>query len=147
MNPNVKPSDRAVLLGVIDPQSATTAKSTGWVNLGLYHSALAVVAVGALASTATVDAKIEQATSAAGAGAKNVTGRAATQLTQAGTDDNKQVAINVTDDDLDVANSFAFIRLTVTPATAAALIFGALFGMDPKYGPGTAIAALDEVVG
>lgn len=147
MYPNIKPSDRAVLLTVIDPQSATTAKSTGWVSLGLFESMLAVIAVGVLGSSTTVDAKLEQATTAAGAGAKDITGKGITQLTQAGTDDSKQVLINVKAADLDVANSFAFVRLTVTPATSTALLFGAIFGMDPKYAPATDATTVDEVVG
>lgn len=147
MYTNVKPSDRAVLLSVIDPQSATTVKSTGWINLGLFDSALAVIAVGVLGSSTTVDAKLEQATTAAGAGVKDITGKGITQLTQAGTDDNKQVLINVRAADLDIPNSFAFVRLTVTPATSTALLFGALFGMDPKYGPATDATTVDQIVG
>jgi hypothetical protein len=146
-NPNLKPSDRNALLGVVNPQSATTAKSTGWVNAGLFESLLAVVKAGAITATGTVDAKLEQATSSAGAGAKDITGKAITQLTAAGTDDNKQALINCQSEDLDVANGFAFARLTITPATAAALIDGELWGLDARYPPGTQATTVDEVVG
>lgn len=146
-NPNLKPSDRVTVLAVIDPQSATTAKSTGWINMGLYESALAILKVGVLGSSTTVDGKWQQATSSGGAGAKDVTGRAITQLTQAGTDDSKQVLVNLQSEDLDVTNSFNFARFTVTPATSTALIDCTVLGFDARYAPGTHATTVDEVVG
>jgi hypothetical protein len=146
MNPNISPSARNAIVGVISPQSATTAQSTGWVNAGLYESLQAVLLLGALTTNATVDAKLEQATTSGGAGVKDVAGKAVTQLTEVGTDDDKQVIINLKSEDLDVAGGFAFVRLTVTPATAAALIAGLLLGWDARYGPAHA-ATVDEVVG
>lgn len=144
-HPLLKPSSRVAVLGQINPQSATTAKSTGWVLASLYQNFLAIIQVGTIASTGTVDAKIEQATSAAGAGAKDVTGKAITQLTEAGTDSDKQALINFSAPDLDHSNSFVYVRLTITPATAAALISGTLVGFDAKYETDHA-ATVDEVV-
>lgn len=145
MNPNIKPSDRAVLAAVINPQSATTAKSTGWVHMGVHGAIVADLLVGALATNATVDAKLEQATSDGGT-PKDVTGKAIVQLTEAGTDANKQVRINCFSEDLDVANGYDWVRLTVTPAVAAALIAAAVYTMDARYTPVDA-ATVDEVVG
>lgn len=132
-HPLLKPSSRVAELGHIDPQSATTAKGTAWVDISLYENLEAKGAVGAIASTGTVDAKLQQATSDAGAGAKDVTGKAITQLTEAGTDSNKQFLINATASDFDHANGFRYCRLLMTPATAAALIYGELRGFDCKY--------------
>lgn len=147
MSPNVKPSDRARILGVVNPQQTNSAKSSGWVDASVYESLLAAIALGALTANATVDAKLEQATSAAGAGAKDITGKAVTQLTQAGTDDNKQVLINLKSEELDVTNSFRYVRLTITPATANAFIAGLLLGLDGRYGPGDDATTVDEIVG
>jgi hypothetical protein len=148
MNPNVKPSQHAPLVAVLNPQSATTVQSTGYVDMGLFEGGiLATVIVGALGSGTTVDAKLQQATSAAGAGVKDVTGKLATQLTQAGTDDNKQIEINCRQDDLDVTNSFRWVRLTVTPATSTALICGMIRGFGARYGPAADVTTVDEVVG
>lgn len=147
-NPNLKPSDRVTLLGVIDPDANSTgALSTGWVNAGQYESLMAVVVVGDIVSTGTVDAKLEQATSSGGAGAKDVTGKAITQLTQAGTDSNKQAFINCQSEDLDVAGGFAFVRLTMTGGTAGADSAAFLFGMDARFAPGTHATTVDEVIG
>lgn len=144
MNPNVRPSDRAALVGVIDPQSATTAKSTGWVKAT--ENMLAVISAGAFATSATLAAKLEQATSDAGAGAKDITGKAITALTEAGTDDNKQALINLRAEELDVENDFDYVRLTLTPAVDAVLIHGQLFAFDANYQPHAHAATVDEVV-
>lgn len=132
--PAFKPSQRASAVDVISPQSATTAKSTGWIDATKFLNYLSTVSVGALGASATVDAKLEQATDNAGAGAKDVAGKAVTQLTKAGNDDNKQVMIDLKQEDLDFGNGFKFFRLTVTPAAAACLIGGVVQGFDPRYG-------------
>lgn len=147
MNVNVKPSDRATLLGVINPQSASSVQTTGWVLVEQFAAFLATVIVGSLGSSATVDAKIQQASASDGTGTKDVSGTSITQLTQAGTDANKQVEINVRPEQLDEANGFKYIRLSITPATAACLIAGTLRGFDARNQPATDATTVDEVVG
>lgn len=149
MNHNLKPTDRAAVVGVLNPLSQSAgARSTGWVSLVDFASVMAILQVGVLGSSATVDAKIEQATSAAGAGAKDVTDKEITQLTQAGTDADKQAIINVAQRDLDIANGFTHVRLTVTVATAACLTSAVLLGMDPRYlsASDNDAASVDEIV-
>lgn len=147
MNPNVKPSDRATLLAVINPQSATTAKSSGWVAAKDFLSFLATVAVGTISASGTVDAKLEQAKDASGTSAKDIPSKAITQLTQAGTDSDKQVEINLQQADLDINAGYTHFRLTITPATAAALIAGTVRGFDALYQPAADATTVDEVVG
>lgn len=146
---NTKPSSRAVVAAVLNPisQGAGTV-TTGWVSMATYDAILAILQVGVLGASGTVDAKIEQATSSGGAGAKDLSpARSITQLTKAGTDDNKQVSVNVRSDELDVANGFAYVRLSVTVGTAASLISAVVLGFDARYQPATAATTLDEVVG
>lgn len=143
--PNLRPSDRAPLVGVINPQSlAPGAVSTGWVSMATLGSILATLYVGAIAATGTLDAKLEQATDAAGTGAKDITGKAITQLTDA--DDNKQVQINCRCEELDVANAFTHVRLTVTAAVAASLVAAGVYGFDARYAPQADLSSVDEVV-
>ena len=144
----LKPSQRAGIVGVIDPQSASSAKSTGWIDASQFHNFLAIIMVGALGASGTVDAKLEQATDNSGTGAKDVTDKAITQLTKAGSDDNKQVEIDLKQEDLDFDNDFQFFRLTITPATAASLIAGSVQGFDPRYGAASDndAATVDEIV-
>lgn len=146
---NLKPSQRSSIVGVINAQSANAVQVTGWLDATTFHNYLATVSVGALGAAATVDAKIQQATSAAGAGAKDVAGKAITQLTKVGADDNKQVLINLKQQDLDIEGGFKFFQLSVTPAVAACLIYADVRGFDPRYGMATECdaASVDEVVG
>lgn len=135
--PALKSSQRVGVVGVINPQSSAAVQASGWIDATAFHNFLAVIKVGALGAAATVDAKIRQATSNAGAGAKDVAGTSITQLTKVNTDDNKQVLINLKQEDLDFNNGFKFFQLSVTPATAACLIDGTVFGFDPRYGLGS----------
>ena len=144
---SLKPSQRIALAGVINPQSATTVQTTGWVDASQYENLLAVINVGTISSTGTVDAKLQQASDSSGTGAKNITGAAITQLTQAGGSSNKQALINLKADQLDANNGFTFVQLSITPATAAALIAGELWGHDPKLTPSAQPAAVVQTVG
>ena len=135
MNQNLRPSDRAAVVAVLNPISQAAATvTTGWINMATFASIMAILQAGVLGASATVDAKLQQATDGSGTGVKDVTGKAIVQLTKAGTDDNKQVVINCRADDLDIANNFTHVRLSVTVATAACLIGAVVLGFDPRYG-------------
>lgn len=137
MNLNTLPSDCAAVVGVIDPDvTAAGTVTTGWVEAADFESFLAVAMAGTLGSSATFDAKIEQASDGSGTGAKDLSGAAITQLTQAGTDESdKQSLIQFRSSDLDVDNSFTHVRLSVTVATATSDAAGVLLGFGPRYGP------------
>lgn len=146
-NANILPSSRISVQAVLNPVSQTAATvTTGWVNAAAFGYLLALLAVGAMSSSGTLDAKLQQASDSSGTGAKDITGKAITQLTQAGTDSNKQVMINCRPDELDTTNGFTHVRLSVTAATAASLIFAAIFGLDAHYAPASQAATVDEVV-
>ena len=137
MQGNLNPSARIAIAGFIPPQQAAVGTLTsGWVDMRNFYDALGAINVGAFGANATVDVTVEQATAATGAGAKAVAGLAATRLA-AGTD-NRQVAINVRQEDLDKNNGFRFVRLSVTVGTAPTFVSGMLIGMDARYGTGTA---------
>lgn len=125
---NSKLSEALALLAVINPasQGVGTAVS-GWVDVSQLHQIMAVVKVGAFGASATVDAKVQQATSNAGAGAKDIAGKAITQMLAAG-GNNRQAEINVRPQDLDTENGFRYVQLSITVGTAATLIDGAVHG-------------------
>jgi len=132
---NLNPSQRVAVVGLIAPVSASAGTvTTGWVDMRDFLTVMALVSVGVLGSSATVDAKIQQASDGSGTGAKDVAGLAITQLTQASSDSGKQAAINVRQDDLDRENGFRFVRLSLTVATAASLVSAIMLGFDPRYG-------------
>jgi len=149
-NLNVLSSHEVAVVGVIDPDAyAAAAYSTGWIAMADWWRIMAVIMVGDMVATALCDAKLQQATDAGGTGVKDVTGKAITQLTQAGTDDNKQAIINCDHEDLDIEGGFDFARLTVTLTTAGADMGAAVFGFPARYGPSSDsdVATVDEIIG
>ncbi len=147
MNPNIKPSNRGVLAAVIDPDALTAATHTsGWVSMVDFGAIMAVIMAGTLGASATVDAKLEQATDSSGTGTKDISGKAITQLTQAGTDSDKQAIINCRSDELDVNNSFTHVRLSITVGTATSDGGGLILGFDGRYQPVADASTVDEVV-
>ena len=148
MFPNAKGSELFSVLATIDPASqAVGTVTTGWISAGNHHTLLALVQSGVLGTGATLDAKLQQASDASGTGAKDVTGKAITQIVKA-TGDNKQAMINLRPDDLDVTNGYAYVRLSLTVAVAASLTSAQLLGVNPRFAPGDASnqAAVAQVV-
>lgn len=130
---NQKPSESVSLLSTLD--SASVAASTvvsGWVPIKNHFALLALLDVGVFGASATVDAKLRQATDASGTGAKDITGKAITQLVAAG-GNNRQALINMKAADLDTENAFNYVALSVTVGTAATQISAALLGFLPHY--------------
>ena len=147
MNSNILPSNRGVVAATIDPDAYTAAAYTSdYVSMATYETMQAIVMVGTMASTSTVDAKLVQATDSSGTGVKDITGKAITQLTEAGTDSDKQAIINCRSDELDVAGGFTHVALVMTVGTAASDAGAILLGFDARYQPATDLASVDEVI-
>lgn len=132
---NSKASEMLAILVTIDPASQSAGSATtGWVSVANHHGLLAVVQTGVLGTLATVDAKLQQATDSTGAGAKDVAGRAITQIVKA-TGDNKQALINLKPEELDTLNGFGFIRVALTVGVAASITGAQLLGVNPRFAP------------
>ena len=132
---NAKASELLAILATIDPASqAVGTATTGWIAIAGFNTLLAVIQTGVLGSSATVDAKVQQAQDSTGTGAKDITGRAITQIVKA-TGDNKQLLINVKPEELDTVNGFGFVRVTVTVGVAASITSAQLLGVNPRYAP------------
>jgi hypothetical protein len=137
------------VLGVIKPDAHTAGTyTTGWISAAQYQEFMAIVMAGDLGSSATLDASIQQATNSSGTGAKALTGSAITQLTQAGTDSNKQAIVAFSSDDLDLANGFTHFRLSMVVAVAASDAGAIVLGSDGRFGPASRYDAttVDEIV-
>ena len=142
-------SESIAVVAMIDPDNYTAATySSDWVAMKDFERAMAVVMAGALGTSATIDAKLQQATDSSGTGAKDVTGKSITQLTEAGTDDDKQAVINVRGEELDVANGFDYVRLQVIVGTATSDAGAIVLGINPRYAPASDsdLASVDEIV-
>ncbi len=148
MTPNAKPSEHLSVLATIDPVSSSASQNTGWVNAANFFAFLAIIDVGVMTATGTVDAKFQQATDNSGTGVKDISPvKAITQLLAAG-GNNRQVLLNMKAADLDVENKFSWIRLNVNAATAASLVQATLLGCYPRYEDGAAFnqAGVAQVV-
>ena len=145
--PNILPSDRARVMATIDPDvTAASTVVSDYVAMAQLQSIMAIVMAGTLGSSATLDAKLVQATDSSGTGAKDITGKAITQLTEAGTDSDKQAVINCRADELDTANDFTHVALSLTVAVATSDAAGIILGFDARYEPATDLASVDEIV-
>jgi hypothetical protein len=147
-NPNILPSKQAVIAAVIDPDLNTAAAhSSGWISMSDFPAIQAIILVGDLGTSATLDAKLEQATDSSGTGVKDVSGKAITQLTQAGTDEsNQQAIINCRAEELDIANDFTHVRLTMTVGTASSDSGAVVLGHYARYQPAAAPDSVAEVI-
>jgi hypothetical protein len=116
-------------------QGAGTVTTPNWIKVGqpgkpTAYQFMALIQAGVMSASATLNAKIRQATDASGAGAKDVTGKAIAQMSQAGGNSGQIATIDVRAQDLDSANNFNFIQVSATVGTAAILLAIALLRMN-----------------
>lgn len=133
---NLTGSEQIALLGVMPPASlAAQANASAWFPVKNFESILVIVQTGLLGAASTVDIKLRQATDAAGNGpAKDIAGKASTQIVKA-SGDNKQVMLNVRQEQLDVNNGYDHVGVTVTVGVDAALASVVILGIGGRYGP------------
>lgn len=134
---NLNLSSRIGLIGSISPRSAAVGTiSTPWLDMQMLFTVMALISVGAFGAAATIDAQIDQATDSAGANAKVVPGSQITQLIAAGGND-RQVQIDLRQEDFDRNASFRYFRLTITVGGAPTFLTAMLLGTDFRAGSGT----------
>lgn len=105
----------------IHPASRNADVATfGWLSMRDYHKAVVVIDIGAIAANGTVDFKLTQATDDAGAGAKDITGKAITALGDA--DDNSVVVVELDASELDVSNNYDHINGELSLGGHAAIL-------------------------
>lgn len=146
---NALASEQVAIVGTIDPDANTAAAlSTVWIPVKNFMSFMACVMAGTLGSSATLNGKLEQATTVGGSGAKDITGKAITALTDGGTDSDKQAVINLRPEELDVAGGFDHFRLTMTTATATSDSAAWVIGINPMRAPASDHdeGSVDEIV-
>lgn len=148
----LRPSDRAAVVATVDPDVLTAGDHVSdWVDMSKFERILAIAKWGTLGSNATFDAKLEQAQNSGGTGAKDISGKAITQIDQSDSPDpsDGQALINCRADELDVNNGFTHVRLSITVATASCDGDGTVLGFDPRNGPASDndLASVAEIVG
>lgn len=131
---NSLPTDRAATMHALCADQGVGASTASWIDAAQFRRFLGTVFTGVLGSSATVDFKLQQATSSGGANAKDITGAAVTQIVKA-SGDNKVAQINLDTASLDVANGFRYVSMIVTVGTATSYVGATLQGFDPFNGP------------
>jgi len=146
--PNARLIEVLSVLATIDPVSQGVGTvTTPWIPVANHERFLAHLQTGVVGASGTVDAKLQQAQDGVGTGAKDITGKGITQIVQA-TGNNKQAEINLRGEELDLANSYIYVRLAVTVGTSASLIAATVFGGIAKNAPASALnqAAVAQLV-
>ena len=138
-----KPSEIAAVVAAIDPDAnaAGTLNSDG-VDMSLFESAMVIVLNGTMGSSGTLDCSITSGTDNSTFGN---TVDSITQLTDAGTDSDKQVVMNVRGEDLAVGDRY--IRAELVTATATGDSAVVILGFGPKHGPASDndLSTVDEI--
>lgn len=145
---NTLPSERCAIVGSIDPDAySATTYDTAFVDASKFRRLMAIVMVGTMQGSSTVNAKLMRATDASGTSAEDITGAAITALTQAGSDGDKQAIINY-DTQGEEGNAKRFIGLRVTVAAADSDMSALLLGFDPFSAPASDHdeTSVDEIV-
>ncbi len=134
----LRPSDAVAVVGTVDPDALTaTTHDTDWVDLRDFEKLMAIITWGSLGENATIDAKLREATDSSGTSAQDITSKAITQIDNALTpqSEDQQAIINLSGDEMDVADGFTHVSLRITVATATSDGAGLLLGFNPRYGP------------
>ncbi len=104
---------------VLAPASRGAGAVTGATYLSMdgHESAVALLDVGAIVATGTINLKVVQATDAVGTGSKDMADAVLVQIADTG--GSKLYAIEFRADTLDHNNGFVYVSVTLTTAAAA----------------------------
>jgi len=142
-------SQNLAVVGKIVPASTQTTTLTDAIDLSKYRRVLFIIQAGALGASATVDFSVKGcATSGGSYVALDATNAAITQLTKAGTDDNKIVLMEVRAEKVAALNlGYIYIKGELITGTAASLCSVVALGAVANYQPASAgnLAVVDEI--
>ena len=141
-------SERVAVVAVVDPDAlGTGAATSAYVSMSDFNQVVAVVQAGALGTSATLDFKLVQATDSSGTSSKDITDKSITQFVKA-TNDDDQAIVNCRSDELDIANGFDYVAMTITIGTATSYASCIMLGVTPRYAPASDndLASVQEIV-
>ncbi len=147
MGSEYKLSEYVAVVGVVDPDANTAAEYlTAAIDMSKWESILAIVMAGDLGTNATVDAAFKASATSGGTYAA-ISGKAITQLTQAGTDkSNTQALIHLRAAEMPAGKPW--VKLSMTVGTATSDSGAIVLGKAAHYLPSSDndIAAVTEIV-
>jgi len=142
-------SERLSLIATIDPQASSTTLKSDVFDMEHFEKVLAIVSVGAFGTSGTLDAKFEASATSNGT-FTTVSGKTITQLTEPGSDGNKQVLINLSAAEV-AASTARWGRVFVTNAKGSNTYSVVVLGQPRRTEAFTTIArkdlsTVDEIV-
>jgi hypothetical protein len=143
--PSALASEACAIVSVVDPDANAAGTLAGDViDMSKFDRIMAICMAGTLGTSATLDFKL-QSSNASGGTYADITGKAITQLTQAGTDSDKQAVINLRADELPEGDRYVRVQHVTAVATSdsAAIVLG----FSPAYAPASDndLASVDEI--
>jgi len=111
------------------------AHNGAWISMANHQRVVFLVMVGAMTALSTLDFKIQEDTDGDGGDAQDISGKAITQLTQAGGDGNDLLAVEVRTDELDVADGYCYVRGVLTVGTDTVYCAMLPLRFIPNYPP------------
>jgi hypothetical protein len=126
-----QPSERIAVVATIDPATYNdTEQLSDAVDMSKWHELMAVVLVGDMPASSTLDITLKEASTSGGSYAA-IAGKSATQL--GASDDNKQVVINLKAEELGAGKQF--VKLSCDPSAHNTIFGGVVLGVKPRYAP------------
>lgn len=125
-------SERLPIVAAIDPSNSATTQFSDAVDMKKYRRIMAIVQVGAFGTAGTADAEFEGGATSTGAWSTVFASKAITQLTEAGSDDNKQVVLNLSDAEV-AATTKRWVRLKMTMGGTTNYCNAVILGWKGKY--------------
>lgn len=143
----IRADQAAAVVACSDPDAYTTGAITDdIIDMANFEQVMFIVQAGTLGSSATIDFQVYQSTASNMSSPVVISGAAITQLTEAGTDSDKQAIVVVKQSDLTVG--YRYIRGTLTVGTATSDAGMIALGFYPTYGPASDydLTSVDEIV-
>lgn len=141
-------AEDVAVLATIDPDAYGTGdQTTDVIDMRYWREVAFIVMAGTLGSSATVDFVVAGSAAVGMTSSATITGKSITQLTEAGTDSDKQAIVRVTSEEV-AAQGFRYIQGTMTVGTATSDAGAVVIGWHARYNPANAfdLASVDEIV-
>lgn len=140
-------SEKVAVVSVIDPDAYAASTVNGDViDMQDYEQVMFILQVGTLGSGASVSLTIKGDTTSGGSFTTTITGKVTANLTQAGSDSDKQAIITVTQDEV-TNQGLRYLREDLLIQNATSDVGTIALGTT-RYGPASNfdLASVDEII-
>jgi hypothetical protein len=144
-----KLSEGLAVIGVIDPDAYCAGQYlSDEIDMSKFNRIIAIGMVGTMQACSTVTFTLQSASSSGGSYA-DITGKAATALTAAGCDDDKQVVLDLSAEELARLDADGrYVKLELDVGSAASDAGAIILGECARHKPASQdnLASVDEIV-